>query len=313
MEQRYKNFDYLRGLAIAAVVLIHVTAPTAIAEETGGIIFNQITRFGVPVFIFLSGWGLTIAESYEKSANYLSFLKNRLVKLLPEYIIWNVIYYLYANLIEREAIPIGEFIQGLFLGTNYPHLYFVPLIVIFYIVYPLLTRLGDRLWGVGLTFVITMTSLIANPNIAEGFTQNQNPLNWLFYFVFGIWIAQHYETLKNKLNRFWVLILLTISTIFIVLEPMGLADDAVLVQTRPSVVFFSVLIILLNVVYPNWLQPFKKLLDPLSDYSYTIYLSHYIFIRLIRLVFPAFSVLVLFVLVLISSLGLAKLEKEVIR
>ena len=313
MEQRYKNFDYLRGLAIAAVVLIHVTAPTAIAEETGGIIFNQITRFGVPVFVFLSGWGLTIAESYEKSANYLSFLKNRLVKLLPEYIVWNVIYYLYANLIEREAIPIGKFIQGLFWGMNYPHLYFVPLIVMFYIVYPLLTRLGDRLWGVGLTFVITMTSLIANPNIAEGFTQNQNPLNWLFYFVFGIWIAQHYEMLKDKLNRFWVLILLTISTIFIVLEPMGLADDAVLVQTRPSVVFFSVLIILLNVVYPNWLQPFKRVLYPLSDYSYTIYLSHYIFIRLIRLVFPAVSVLVLFGLVLISSLGLAKLEKEVIR
>lgn len=313
MEQRYKNFDYLRGLAIAAVVLIHVTAPTAIAEETGGIIFNQITRFGVPVFVFLSGWGLTIAESYEKSANYLSFLKNRLVKLLPEYIVWNVIYYLYANLIEREAIPIGGFIRGLFFGTNYPHLYFVPLIVIFYIMYPLLTRLGDRLWGVGLTFVITMTSLIANPNIAEGFTQNQNPLNWLFYFVFGIWIAQHYETLKNKLNKFWVLILLTISIIFIVLEPMRLVDDAVLVQTRPSVVFFSVLIILLNVVYTNWLQPFKKVLDPLSDYSYTIYLSHYIFIRLIRLVFPAVSVLVLFGLVLISSLGLAKLETKVIR
>lgn len=313
MEQRYKNFDYLRGLAIAAVVLIHVTAPTAIAEETGGIIFNQITRFGVPVFVFLSGWGLTIAESYEKSANYLSFLKNRLVKLLPEYIVWNVIYYLYANLIEREAIPIGGFIRGLFFGTNYPHLYFVPLIVIFYIMYPLLTRLGDRLWGVGLTFVITMTSLIANPNIAEGFTQNQNPLNWLFYFVFGIWIAQHYETLKNKLNKFWVLILLTICIIYIVLEPMRLVDDAVLVQTRPSVVFFSILIILLNVVYTNWLQPFKKVLDPLSDYSYTIYLSHYIFIRLIRLVFPAVSVLVLFVLVLIASLGLAKLETKVIR
>lgn len=313
MEQRYKNFDYLRGLAIAAVVLIHVTAPTAMAEETGGIIFNQITRFGVPIFIFLSGWGLTIAESYEKSANYMAFLKNRLGKLLPEYLVWNMIYYLFANLIEGESITISEFIRGLFLGTNYPHLYFVPLIVVFYIAYPLLTKLGDKLWGVGLTFVITMISLIANPTIAEGFTQNQNPINWLFYFVFGIWIAQNYETLKNKLNKHWVLGLLSISTLYIILEPMGLTDDVVLVQTRPSVVFFSVLIILLNVVYPNWLQPFKKILDPLSDYSYTIYLSHYIFIRLIRLAFPGVSVLVLFGLVLISSLGLAKLETKVVR
>ncbi len=313
MEQRYKNFDYLRGLAIAAVVLIHVTAPTAIAEETGSIIFNQITRFGVPIFIFLSGWGLTIAESYEKSAIYMAFLKNRLGKLLPEYLVWNMIYYLFANLIEGESITISEFIRGLFLGTNYPHLYFVPLIVVFYIVYPLLTKLGDKLWGVGLTFGITIISLISNPTIAEGFTQNQNPINWLFYFVFGIWIAQNYETLKNKLNKYWVLGLLSINTLYIILEPMGLADDVVLVQTRPSVVFFSVLIILLNVVYPNWLQPFEKILDPLSDYSYTIYLSHYIFIRLIRLAFPDVSILVLFGLVLISSLGLAKLETKVVR
>ena len=312
MAQRYKNFDYLRGLAIMAVILIHVTAPTALAEETGGIIFNQITRFGVPVFVFLSGWGLTIAESYEKSAYYLSFLKNRLKKLLPAYIVWNLIYYLFANLVEGESIPIREFIRGLFLGMNYPHLYFVPLIVLFYVAYPLLTRLGDNLWGVALTFSITMTSLIVQPNLAEGFTQNQNPLNWLFYFVFGIWIAQHHEALKSKLNKYWVLILLTISIIVIVLEPMGLAADTILEQTRPSIVFFSILIILLNIVFPNWLKPFERILNPLSDYSFPIYLSHYIFIRLYRILFPTVSFVVIFLFVLISSMGLAKVENKVI-
>ena len=312
MAQRYKNFDYLRGLAIAAVVLIHVTAPTALAEETGGIIFNQITRFGVPVFVFLSGWGLTIAESYEKSASYLSFLKNRLAKLLPEYVVWNLIYYLFANLVEGESIPISVFIRGLFLGMNYPHLYFVPLIVLFYVAYPLLTRLGDNLWGVGLTFSITMTSLIAQPNLAEGFTQNQNPLNWLFYFVFGIWIAQHHEALKNKLNKYCVLTLLAISTIVIVLEPMGLAEGTILEQTRPSIVFFSILIILLTIVFPNWLKPLKQILNPLSDYSFPIYLSHYIFIRLYRILFPGVSFLILFILVLVSAMVLAKVESKVI-
>ena len=312
MAQRYKNFDYLRGLAIAAVVLIHVTAPTALAEETGGIIFNQITRFGVPVFVFLSGWGLTIAESYEKSVSYLSFLKNRLAKLLPEYFVWNIIYYLFANLVEGESISIRVFIRGLFLGMNYPHLYFVPLIVLFYVAYPLLTRVGDNLWGVVLTFSLTMTSLISKPNLAEGFTQNQNPLNWLFYFVFGIWIAQHHETLKSELNKYWVLILFTISLSVLILEPMGLADDTILEQTRPSVVFFSILIILLTIVFPNWLKSLKKILNPLSDYSFSIYLSHYIFIRLYRIFFPGVSVLVLFIFILISSMVVAKIKSKVI-
>lgn len=313
MEQRYKNFDYLRGLAIAAVVLIHITAPTALAEETGGIILNQITRFGVPVFVFLSGWGLTIAESYERSISYLDFLKKRLAKLVPAYFVWNIIYYLFATFIEGESIPVVNFIQGLFLGTNYPHLYFVPLIVLFYIAYPVLTKLGDNLWGVGLTFVITMTSLIMNPTIVEGFTQNQNPLNWLFYFVFGMWIAQNYEVLKNSLNKYWTMGLLAISTIIILIEPMGLADDVILTQTRPSILMFSILIILLNVVYPNWLKRLGNILDPLSDYSYPIYLSHYIFIRLFRLIFPTIPIFNLFLLVIISSIGLGVAEKKVVR
>lgn len=313
MEQRYKNFDYLRGLAIAAVVLIHLTAPTALAEESGGIILNQVTRFGVPVFVFLSGWGLTIAESYERSTSYINFLKKRLAKLIPAYFVWNIIYYLFATFIEDQSIPIVDFIKGLFLGTNYPHLYFVPLIVLFYIAYPLLMKLGDKLWGVGLTFAITLISLITNPTIAGDLTQNQNPLNWLFYFVFGIWIAQNYEELKNSLNKYWVIGFLAVSTLYIILEPMGLADDIILVQTRPSILIFSILIILLNIVYSNWLQPFSKILNPLSDYSYPIYLSHYIFIRLFRFLFPTIPIFILFLLILISSIGLGILEEKVVR
>lgn len=312
MESRYKNFDYLRGLAILAVVLIHITAPTAIAEETGGIIFNQITRFGVPVFVFLSGWGLTVAESYERSASYIDFLKRRLSKLLPAYLVWNIIYYLFAILIEEQSISINEMIKGLFFGTNYPHLYFVPLIVIYYVAYPLLLKLGDKIWGVALTFVITWTSLLMNPTIAEELTQNHNPLNWLFYFVLGIWIAENYDTLNTGLNKYWVWGLLALSTLYIVLEPMGLANNLILVQTRPSIVIYSILIILLSIVYPQWLQPFKRLLNPLNDYSYPIYLSHYIFIRLFRLLFPTLPVFILLVLVLISSIGLGILKEKVI-
>ncbi len=313
LEKRYRTFDYLRGLSILAVVLIHVTAPTATSEETGGIILNQITRFGVPVFVFLSGWGLTIAESYERSASYLSFLKKRLSKVLPAYLVWNIIYVLYGIIFEDVTVTTGEFLRNFFYGTNYSHLYFVPLIVVFYIAFPLVRKIGERHWGLGLAFLITMGSLEFYPVLMEGFTENQNPLNWFFYFVFGIWIAEHGEFIQKQLNPYWVTILLSVSLIYVLLEPIALADGLTLEQTRPSVLFYSVFFILSTITAPNWLKPFHRLLTPLSDYSFEIYLSHYLFIRVYRLIWADIPVIILLVLVISSSIVLEQVKQKLIK
>lgn len=313
MEQRYRTFDYLRGLSILAVVLIHLTVPTAIAEETGGIILNQITRFGVPVFVFLSGWGLTIAESYERSASYLSFLKKRLSKVLPAYLVWNIIYVLYGVVLEDVTVTTGEFLSNFFYGTNYPHLYFVPLIVLFYLAFPILRKMGETHWGLFVSFMITIGSLEFYPILKEGFTQNQNPFNWLFYFVFGIWIAEHGEFIQKQLNPYWVTILLSVSLIYVLLEPIALADGLTLEQTRPSVLFYSVFFILSTITAPRWLKLFHRLLTPLSDYSFAIYLSHYLFIRIYRLIWPDIPVIILLVLVIASSIVLEQVKQKLIK
>src|SRR5699024_6789641 len=120
---------------------------TAVESLTSSIILNQVARFGVPVIIFLSGWGLTVSKNYQRADNYFDFLKKRLVKLLPAYLFWNIVYLFLRFFIQDESLSIREMIVGLLRGTNYPHLYFVPLIVSFYLVYPLLLRLGKTDWG----------------------------------------------------------------------------------------------------------------------------------------------------------------------
>ena len=48
--------DILRGLAILGVITGHVAAETLYVKTTFlGIFFNQVIRFAVPVYIFLSG------------------------------------------------------------------------------------------------------------------------------------------------------------------------------------------------------------------------------------------------------------------
>lgn len=284
------------------------------AGNTDAIIFNQIARFGVPVFIFLSGWGITVADSYKRSEGYWDFLKTRLGKLVSAYLVWNVVYLLYGVIASGEMIEIGAAFVGVFLGTNAPHLYFVPLIVVFYMLYPWLLKVGQSYIGVVVSLLVTIYSLLATWGITiEGFTRNHNVLNWVFYFVFGIWVAENQDWLKEKVNKYLAGGLLVASLALVILEPTELTEEILLTQTRPSVIFYSVMVIVLFAIMNAEKFPLQKGLVELSEHSYYIYLSHYLFVYLYRDVFPDLNLIVVSLSVLLLSYGLAKTADRVFK
>ena len=52
MSTRYEKFDILRGFAIIGVVLT-INAPLATDGEVFAILINQMSRFAVPIFLFI--------------------------------------------------------------------------------------------------------------------------------------------------------------------------------------------------------------------------------------------------------------------
>lgn len=169
-------------------------------------------------------------------------------------------------------------------------------------------KIGRSHTGLVLSLLITVYSLLATWGFSiEGFTRNHNPLNWLFYFVFGIWVATYHDIYKNKLNKYWIYILLLVSLFIVILEPTELTEEILLTQTRPSVIFYSVMVILLFIILPFKNNRFEKGLIELSRYSYQIYLSHYLFIYIYRLVFPDLHAILAIIFVILLSYGLAKL------
>lgn len=327
MSKRYENFDILRGLAIIAVLLIHVTAPLALGGDILSVVLNQVTRFGVPVFVFLSGWGLTVAKSYERSENYWDFLKGRVSKILPSYLIWNLIYWVYQNwIVEVGSLPLNKFLPGIIRGTNYAHLYFVPLIIAFYLIYPLLLEVGKSKIGVIFTLIISIVNQGATTgNEIEELTRNHNVLNWLFYFVFGIWVAYNLTPIRATVKKYRksVILLTVISTMGLLFEsflrPESGTDQLTLIQTRPNVIFYSVMVILFMILVPvktHWLKGF---LDKLSVASFNLYLSHYLFLSILRNLYldlginltPILYIPLMFALVLGLSLLVDKLGKRI--
>lgn len=274
------------------VLLIHITAPLATDGNLFSIILNQISRFAVPVYFFLSGWGLTITDSFERSESYWAFLKKRLLSILPQYLLWNIIYLVYSDVwiihTDFSLNVLGELFKGLLLGNFYNHLYFISLIIAFYILYPLLLKISNK-YGVLLSLVVTLISQLSDLWIKhEYFYMNQNIFNWLFYFILGVWFAKHFEEKVDKIQKYKGPILLgtVISMLLVISTPFPLNDlfdyTIALASTRPSVIFYSIMIILAVIVLPMNVQFLNKGLLRLSQYSYYIYLSHYLFVSVFR-------------------------------
>lgn len=145
-KKRFDEFDAFRLFAAICVVIIHVSASAMGKFQTGShlqlliTIINGLALFAVPGFIAISG--LTIHLSYQSKPFILKdFFKKRIVTLAIPYIAWTLIYYLDQLYFSRAAFSINDFLRHLLLGTAFYHLYFMPIIFQFYLLYPLFNRL----------------------------------------------------------------------------------------------------------------------------------------------------------------------------
>lgn len=315
MKKRYLELDILRAMAIMGVLLIHISG-RVIPSNNGmiediALFINQSSRFAVPVFLILSGWGLTISNSLKDG--YLSFVRKRILKIVILYIIWSIIYYT-ATVNSFDVI---DFIKRFILGSNYYHLYYVPLIIIFYLIYPWVLKIGKS--NLGLIFILVITILSQEADIITGidlFNNAKNIFNWIFFFALGSWLANDYDSKIEKLQKYRLIIIVlfitTLSAVFFesYLSINKIGKEMSTTSMRPSIIMLSVLF-LTTFLSINWKDSFliKPLLN-LSTLAYGVYLSHALILSIfdkvyVKLGFSMESVLYIvtaFIVVLFMSI-----------
>jgi probable poly-beta-1,6-N-acetyl-D-glucosamine export protein len=296
MAKRVAEMDMARGLATLAVVAIHVSADPLIQNARGGgitwlyLLANVAARFAVPVFVTLSGMGLAFSRRPE---GYFSFEKRRLSKLLPAYICWSVLYSLTrgyldgpATLMQSLRVPVWHVLTDILTGEGSYHLYFVPLIVILYLLFPLLRRVLSTWPGFIASAVVTAVAISVGhyvdvPSWAEQLIDIRSPLNWFFYFAMGIKLAQA-ANLDVLRTRRWKLaassgLLICLAIMLVIVRRLCVATndiDASLDALGPIIMVYTALFIAW-VWSREWGDgPASAALRWTSKWSYMIYLSH---------------------------------------
>ncbi|MGF3115125.1 acyltransferase [Facklamia sp. P12937] len=281
MTKRFIPFDLLRGLATIAVLLIHLTAPLLGENKLWILALNQATRFAVAVFLMLSGWGLDRTDALDSQLDYPAFLKDRLIKIIPAYLCWSLIY-AWANFwLVGEELSLLTFLQFLLLGKTSYHLYFVPLIVGLYIFYPLLSKIADNKF-----LAIAFVGLFIFQDVSDHllgyipYDKVQDYYSYAFCFFFGIWLSRDFQAkLKSfQVYRYGILIY-TVIMLGLLIEESYLSGGAVIANTRPLVTFYSIGLVLTFMLYR---LPFEKLFLWFSRYSFLIYLSHVLFLKILE-------------------------------
>jgi hypothetical protein len=312
-----RDGELLRTLASTLVVVIHCTSiwvkdfyATRDFLTPGFFvtILDQLSRFTVPAFFFLSGYGLA-QQFMIKSETVGQFYRRRLLKISAPFFVWSALTF-YRPLGYFTTLPwtddplraLAGFLDFLLLkGFDYQY-YFLIVIFQFYLVFPFIYRASGR--GAFVLATLALQLLVMSP--IEGYLR---VLHWqlpplysyllvfyMFYFVAGIYAARHNDLFAGLLARathaqvwaFWGLSLaLTVAEYWVnisVLEkPLAYADHF----NRWVVIlycFATLLVVLKHRVAlharvhanPRW-EFFYKWFGP---YSFFVYLAHTHFLRL---------------------------------
>lgn len=298
--------DVIKVLAVIAVVLIHVFAAVYFSvlkqNQNARIYFvvaDQLWRFSVPVFVAISGFGLMTGYS-TKTFNFFRYLSRRLWRLVPWYLVAATLTILLVTFVwhEDQALYHGAKLWRLyFLGQADYHLYFVPMIIQLYLLFPIFLFLFRRMPPIFLVvlafawqvvwywFISQKTEFLGNNN---GFWPDQeqyrNFASWIFYFVLGMYFAG-----KGKVNLLLGLGLTSVGLAWAITNSIGsLAQGLdIFVATRftrlPVLVYATGAIVLGKYLIDNlsMSQVKEKLWHRLGDYSYLIYLFHPLAIRVV--------------------------------
>jgi surface polysaccharide O-acyltransferase-like enzyme len=209
--------DALRIIAILAVIFIHTTTRTIqISTQNFQIIpwslfLNQIFRFAVPLFFMISGFVLEL--NHHANESYFTYFKKRINRIFIPYIFWSGIYYFFIHTGEKET-----FLQALLAGSASYQLYFIPSILIFYLIFPFIHNFYKFLGSIWITILFGLIQIVIlyydyNVHPLRLFSPEQTALFNYFVFYAGIVLANNVERFTSFIRR-WRLLFLSGTLIF---------------------------------------------------------------------------------------------------
>ncbi len=304
-KERIFYLDFLRAFAIICVLICHcdmffdkLDTPLVVISQ---LVFHDIGRMGVPIFLMISG-ALLLGKEY----NLSNFLKKRFVRIIYPFIFWVFLIVTGIVIINNDYklawdVIVGNFSVTWYFWTLIGIYLFIPIINSF------LKDYGER--GMEYFLIIWFVTIVLK-------TFNSYPLftnftldcfaGYIGFPVLGYYLSTKTFDLDDKkmiLISMSILLVSFSSYVFIHYAKLSIAS---LICLNVPIVFMSISLFLL-VMYVDKITSFNhiknnhigSIIVSISLYSYGMYFSHVIVLKLLSFVNPHSNALVLVMLILL--------------
>ena len=330
-----RQIPFLRGVAILAVVANHTTGTGLGAlffwahsyrdgnppylGEYGTLTYyslstiGQLALFSVPAFLFISGYFIAYAARGERATLSWKIVRTRVSSLLWPYLIWSVVAYAWqlfqgALLKGSEGYSLGEFLMRLVTGSVMDAYFFVPLLIQFYLLAPVIVRLAKQRSGlvlavalalqlsVGTIWYLHMSGVVLSRGLQVVLEWGILLfVHWALFFPLGTicgfnagrigqWLSRHKRLLLSVAILLGVLsVLETLALHHLQTDILGRSQEAWLkgYVWKFSTIAYSVAAILAILSLSRRVNWFTTLVERIGSKSYGIYLVHPIVIQVV--------------------------------
>lgn len=286
------NLHYFRAFAIINIVLIHVlyipneqdiNLGLQVALKLRDSIFDGSTIY----FVFISGF---LFHRLNQKLNIKVFYKKKLLNIVVPYLVISTIFFTVLYITgEMKLFSFMDLPYLLITGKVQFHLWYIPFIVIIFIISPLFLKINSKTYA----YIFPLLLVIPMFGTRTGIT---NTL-WQFMFFVPIFLVgmissiYYLKTIQvsNRYTLSMIIVALTSTILLCFLDFDGRIMDVI--SPRTGLIYIQKIIIcfLLISYIPNVKN--KKLLffEKMANYSFAIYFTH-IFLHgvLLRFFFKPF-------------------------
>lgn len=220
-QSRIPAIEYMRGVSMLGVVGIHVGSQY-LANPSPNLalvaLFEIATRFAVPIFFFISAFGLFYHIDMDAPFDYAKFLRRRAQTVLVPYLVWSVFYMLHYTVLYRDTmlLHVSVFARYIFYGFGSYQLYFMVILLWFYLLMPLWIWLVRRMTPARLALLLAFqiafdywSSFLFNAYAIENSCLQEMAVNrlnywvlhYVFIFVLGGWLAVRFDAFRAFMER----------------------------------------------------------------------------------------------------------------
>ena len=220
-KNRILAIEYIRGISMLGVIGIH-TGSQYLSNPASNMhliaLFEILTRFSVPIFFFISAFGLFYNIDLSEKFSYKNFMTKRFKTVLIPYLVWSFLYITHYTILYHDTslLSIPTLIKFLFFGFASYQLYFLVILLWFYALMPVWIYMIRHMNAVRMVMLLLFqlafdyySSFIMNPYSIENpvikalfeYRLNYWVLHYIFIFLFGGYLAIHYDKFEIYMSR----------------------------------------------------------------------------------------------------------------